>query len=100
MIKVKTFGEPLEPFKTRRELDELDERVNAFIREGDIQKVISVSDTATTTMARPSVWYGCWYTRSSHHRAPGPGRKRGVRVGSLFPFRVGGGRDDGEEAHD
>lgn len=47
MIKVKTFGEPLEPFKTRRELDELDERVNAFIRENPVRKVISVSDTTT-----------------------------------------------------
>lgn len=48
MIKVKTFGEPLQPFKTHKELDELDERVNAFIRENKIKKVISVSDTATT----------------------------------------------------
>jgi hypothetical protein len=48
MIKVKTFGEPLQPFKTRKELDELDERVNAFIRENKVRKVISVSDTATT----------------------------------------------------
>jgi hypothetical protein len=48
MIKVKTFGEPLQPFKTHKELDELDERVNAFIRENKIEKVLSVSDTATT----------------------------------------------------
>jgi hypothetical protein len=48
MIKVKTFGEPLEPFKTQRELDELDQRVNAFIREKNIAKVISVSDSTTS----------------------------------------------------
>jgi hypothetical protein len=47
MIKVKTFGEPLEAFKTQRELNELDARVNAFIRENNIQKVISVSDATT-----------------------------------------------------
>jgi hypothetical protein len=47
MIKVKTFGEPLEAFKTQRELNELDARVNAFIRENNIQKVISVSDSTT-----------------------------------------------------
>ena len=48
MVKVKTFGEPLEPFKTQRELDELDQRVNAFIREKKIAKVISVSDSTTS----------------------------------------------------
>jgi hypothetical protein len=47
MIKVKTFGEPLAPFKAQRELDELDARVNAFIRDHQIQKVISVSDSTT-----------------------------------------------------
>ncbi len=48
MIKVKTFGEPLEPFKTQRELNELDERVNAFIRENRLSRVISVSDSTTS----------------------------------------------------
>lgn len=48
MIKVKTFGEPLVPFKAHRELDELDARVNAFIRDNKIQKVISVSDSTTS----------------------------------------------------
>lgn len=47
MIKVKTFGEPLEPFRVRMELDELDSRVNAFISEQGIKKVISVSDSTT-----------------------------------------------------
>ena len=48
MIKVKTFGEPLKPFKVHQELDELDARVNAFIVENRVSKVISLSDTATT----------------------------------------------------
>jgi hypothetical protein len=48
MIKVKTFGEPLEIFKAHKELDELDTRVNTFIRDNDITKVISVSDSTTT----------------------------------------------------
>lgn len=47
MIKVKTFGEPLQPFKTHKELEELDLRVNRFISEKQIKRVISVSDTAT-----------------------------------------------------
>ena len=47
MIKVKTFGEPLQIFKVRKELDELDARVNAFIKEHGIAKVISVSDSTT-----------------------------------------------------
>ena len=48
MIKVKTFGEPLIPFKVHKELDELDARVNNFIVENKITKVISLSDAATT----------------------------------------------------
>jgi hypothetical protein len=48
MIKVKTFGEPLAPFKAQRELHELDERINAFIRENKVTRVVSVSDSATT----------------------------------------------------
>lgn len=48
MIRVKTFGEPLAPFKAQMELKELDSRVNDFIRDHQIRKVIAVSDTATT----------------------------------------------------
>lgn len=48
MIKVKTFGEPLAPFKAQRELHELDERINAFIRENNITRVVSVSDSTTS----------------------------------------------------
>lgn len=47
MIKVKTFGEPLEPFRVRRELEDLDTRINQFISENRISKVISVSDSTT-----------------------------------------------------
>ena len=47
MIKVKTFGEPLEVFRAHKELIELDARVNDFIRENGISKVISVSDSTT-----------------------------------------------------
>lgn len=48
MFKVKTFGEPLQPFKTRRELEELDARVNAYLEEHKISRIISVKDTPTT----------------------------------------------------
>ena len=48
MIKVKTFGEPLAPFKAQMELQELDTRVNDFIRNGQVKKVISVSDAVTS----------------------------------------------------
>jgi len=48
MVKVKTFGEPLAPFKAQMELRELDERVNAFLRDNAIKQVIGVSDTTTT----------------------------------------------------
>lgn len=48
MIQVKSFGEPLQPFKTRQELDELDQQVNDFLRQRNISRVISVSDVATS----------------------------------------------------
>lgn len=48
MVKVKTFGEPLAPFKAQQELNELDARVNAFLTERRISRVISVSDTTTS----------------------------------------------------
>ena len=47
MIKVKTFGEPLQPFKAQRELSELDERINRFIAEQGVKHVLSVSDSTT-----------------------------------------------------
>jgi hypothetical protein len=48
MIRVKTFGEPLAIFRAQMELKELDARVNDFIRDNQIRKVINVTDTATT----------------------------------------------------
>jgi len=47
-IKVKSFGMEIRPLKTMRELEMLDEKVNAFIAATCIKRVISVSDTATT----------------------------------------------------
>ena len=46
-MKVKTFTSELKPFHTKRELETLDEKVNAFIVENDIQTIVSVSDTCT-----------------------------------------------------
>jgi len=48
MIKVKTFTSPLKIFQTRQELEDLDARVNQFIKENNITNVISVSDEGTT----------------------------------------------------
>ena len=48
MIKIKTFGEPLQPFKAQRELQELDERINRFIAENGIKRVITMSDSTTS----------------------------------------------------
>ena len=44
MIKVKTFGQVLKIFETQRELHQLDDEVNQFIKDNKITKVISVSD--------------------------------------------------------
>ncbi len=49
MIKVKTFTEELKIFHTKKELNELDNKVNSFVEENNIKQVISVSDTTTTT---------------------------------------------------
>jgi hypothetical protein len=48
MIKVKSFTAPLKVFHAMQELTDLDEQVNRFIKENNITKVISVSDTTTT----------------------------------------------------
>jgi hypothetical protein len=53
MIKVKTFGEPLQPFKVHRELDELDARINKFIVDNGISRVVSVSDSTTAHGEEP-----------------------------------------------
>jgi len=46
--KVKTFTTELKIFQTKRELEVLDEKVNRFIAENKVKKVVSVSDTTTT----------------------------------------------------
>lgn len=48
MVKVKTFTSEIKIFQTVRQLRDLDERVNSFISENNVGRVISVSDTCTT----------------------------------------------------
>ena len=48
MIKVKTFTSTLKIFHAKKELDELDQKVNQFIEESRLKKLISVSDACTT----------------------------------------------------
>lgn len=48
MIRVKTFATPIQIFATIKELQELDERVTAFLNEENAGTVFSVSDTTTT----------------------------------------------------
>jgi hypothetical protein len=54
-IKVKTFTTELREFKVMRELTDLDEQVNKFIKEKRIKKVVSVSDTTTTDITGASI---------------------------------------------
>ncbi|HDY86999.1 MAG TPA: hypothetical protein ENH82_02655 [bacterium] len=49
MIKVKTFSNVLKILHTMKELKELDDKVNQFIRENGIKTVISVSDVCTVS---------------------------------------------------
>jgi hypothetical protein len=48
MIRVKTFTQRLDIMKTIKELEGLDQEVNAFLAKEKVKKVVSVSDTATT----------------------------------------------------
>ena len=48
MIRVKTFASPLKVFHAHEELEGLDRQVNRFLEEGDIERVVSVSDACTT----------------------------------------------------
>jgi len=48
MIKVKTFTSPLKVFHVKEELENLDQHVNRFIEENNVQKIISVNDATTT----------------------------------------------------
>ena len=47
MVRVKTFATELKIFHTMKELYDLDQQVNEFIKENNINKIISVSDTCT-----------------------------------------------------
>ncbi len=49
MIKVKTFTNELKIFQTMKELAELDVQVSQFIKENSIKKVVSISDTCTSS---------------------------------------------------
>ena len=48
MVEVKTFATELKIFQTMKELNDLDQQVNEFIKENNINQIISVSDTCTT----------------------------------------------------
>ncbi len=47
-MKVKTFASPLKIFQARKELEALDDMVNKFIEENNVQRIVSVSDACTT----------------------------------------------------
>lgn len=53
--KVKTFTTELKIFQTIKELETLDDKVNRFIAENKVKKVISVSDTTTTDNAGATI---------------------------------------------
>lgn len=55
MIKVKTFTQSLEIFKTAKELNGLDELVNEFIAKESIKRVVSASDSITTDNTGASI---------------------------------------------
>jgi hypothetical protein len=48
MIRVQTFTNELKAMHAMKELNALDVQVNQFIKENNVQKVLSVSDTCTT----------------------------------------------------
>ena len=48
MIKVKTLTSQLKILAAMKELNDLDEQVNRFIKDNNIQGVVSVSDTCTS----------------------------------------------------
>ena len=55
MIRIKTFTSQLKIFRTKNELDELDETVNDFLESAGIRKVVSVSDTVTASTAGETI---------------------------------------------
>ena len=48
MPKVITFSSDLRIYKTIGQLEELDEKVNQFIRENQVKTIYSVSDSTTS----------------------------------------------------
>ena len=46
--RVKTFTTEIKIFQTIKELELLDDKVNRFIVENKVKKVVSVNDTTTT----------------------------------------------------
>ena len=48
MVRVRTFTSQLRIFHTMNELAQLDGAVNDFLSSGEVKRVISVSDAATT----------------------------------------------------
>ena len=46
--KVKTFSTELKIFRTIKELETLDDKVNRFVADNKVKKVVSVNDTTTT----------------------------------------------------
>jgi hypothetical protein len=47
-IMVRTFATAVKIFQTMKELEALDEKVNRFILQNKVKRVVSVSDTTTT----------------------------------------------------
>ncbi len=47
MVKIKTFGTELTPFGNQ-DFSGIDDMLNSFITENNVQRVISVSDSAVT----------------------------------------------------
>ena len=54
-MKVKTFASSLKIFQARKEMEELDNMVNKFIEENNVQRIISVSDACTTDDSGASI---------------------------------------------
>ncbi len=50
MVKVKTFGSQFQIFHITQELNDLDAKVNDFLAENKVKKVISVSDATTSNV--------------------------------------------------
>ena len=46
--RVKTFATEIKIFQTIKELEILDDKVNRFIVDNKVKKVVSVNDTTTT----------------------------------------------------